>query len=198
MVLWNLFYHLYISQNQLIVLQSHAAELVLRSESIESWSLSSYGKAVNFLSKNTLLEVRRFWSLYAENQRLSTVDADAFRKAVATARPERYGPGHLVIHGIRSTGARGIYANSAMSGAFYGYWKTGVTAGNRKDLAALGFDRKGRVNPMFAFSSSPNRAFSVHYRSDPLLGFHLAEVFDSGHSDSNKANELTNAAKSQF
>ena len=36
MVLWNLFYHLYIPQKQLVVLQSHAAELVLRSESIES------------------------------------------------------------------------------------------------------------------------------------------------------------------
>ncbi len=59
---------------------------------------------------------------------------------------------------------------------------------------------KGHVNPMFDFSSSPNRAFSVsvHYGSAPLLDFHLAEVFYSGYSDFNKGNKLTDAAKPQF
>lgn len=62
-----------------------------------------------------------------------------------------------------------------MSSAFYDYWKTGVIAGDGDNLAALDSDRKGRLNPMFALSSSPAGAFSVHYGSGPLLGFHLAE-----------------------
>lgn len=58
------------------------------------------------------------------------------------------------------------------------YSKTGVVGGNREDILALGSSRKRRVNPMLAISSASNGDFALHYGSDPLLGFHVAEAFE--------------------
>ena len=161
---------------------------------------------VKTLNEDTLCDLRRFWSLYADTKSLSGNEAQAFearvRTAIAASFTERFsskeGEKVFAYQGFRSAGAHGMLVALAMSSAFEGYWKTGVVAGNRADVASLGHDQKGCVNPMMAFSSAPTGKFSVHYGSDPLLGFHLAEVFDQGDSTSDKADKLTKVAKSQF
>ena len=144
--------------------------------------------------------------MYANTKDFSQKEAQAFetlnRKAVGATFSQKFAPkeGSATFfgHGFRSTGAHGMPATLAMSDAFEKYWKSGVIAGNRKDIASLGSDQKGHANPMFAFSSAPTGEFAVHYGSDPLLGFHLAEVFDRGEPGSDKVDELTKVAKSQF
>lgn len=85
-----------------------------------------------------------------------------------------------------------------MGEAFKGFWSTGVVGGNSHDMLALGNEGKGRVNPMFAISSSPTKEFAVHYASDPLLGFHLAEAFDDGTKEAGTVGRVVQLAKSQF
>lgn len=69
-----------------------------------------------------------------------------------------------------------------------------------KNLGAKG---RGLVNPMFAISSAPSGKFAVHYGSEPLLGFHLAEAFRKIHTGSkldpaSQSDCLVEAAKIQF
>lgn len=87
--------------------------------------------------------------------------------------------------------------------AYREYWRTGVTGGNEADVAELGNSGKGFVNPMFAVSSAPAGDYAVHYGTEPLLGFTLAQAFHrqalAGHQDIVKSTEeIVKAAKLQF
>ena len=57
----------------------------------------------------------------------------------------------------------------------------------------------GFANPLFRLSSAPLANFAVHYGSGPLLGYHLADVFDDTTVGTSAiAEHLAAAAKSQF
>ncbi|KAL8785867.1 MAG: hypothetical protein Q9213_003099 [Squamulea squamosa] len=78
------------------------------------------------------------------------------------------------------------------------YWVTGVAGGDCKSLG-----KKGHANPMFAVSSAPSGEFAVHYGTEPLLGFHLAEAFRKLHCGEKmtlaaQGDRLVEAAKTQF
>ena len=190
--LWNLFYHFFVPRKEINLLQSHALKLVQSSQSSKAWELSKYGKVIQFLGEDTLKELSRFWNLYLETKDFGDSwyrDLEARNKALGT---------NNYYHGFRSAGARSMDSLEAMSKAFRDYWKTGVVAGNSEDLSMLGPDQKGCINPMLAYSSVSTVGFTVHYGSDPLLGFHLAEAFDFGTSPSHMSTILAKAAKSQF
>ena len=203
-ILWNIFYHLFVPDKELALLQDHASSLVQYSESIDTWSSSSYGKAIKFLNWNTLFEVRRFWSLYAGTKDASTIEAQALearvKKTINASILSRFEGDNqaLISHGVRSAGANSMSAFQLMSNAFQRYWHTGVVAGNDEDVASLGPNGRGNMNPMLTYSSAPSGEFSVHYGSDPLLGFHLADVFDRVEPASTSTTEIAGAAKAQF
>lgn len=79
---------------------------------------------------------------------------------------------------VRSAGAHAARAAEVMATAYRAYWTTGVVGGNEEDVAALEPSGRGRMNPLFANSSASNGDFAVHYGSDPLNGFHLAQAFN--------------------
>ena len=83
------------------------------------------------------------------------------------------------IHGVRSAGPFWIDALETMAHAYREYWRTGVAGGIAADVADLGANGQGFVNPMFAFSSAPAGDYAVHYGTEPLLGFPLAQAFHS-------------------
>lgn len=90
-----------------------------------------------------------------------------------------------------------------MAHAYREYWRTGVTGGNAADVVELGNSGKGFVNPMFAVSSAPAGDYAVHYGSEPLLGFSLAQAFHrqalAGSGNVVKSTEeIVKAAKLQF
>lgn len=101
-------------------------------------------------------------------------------------------------HSVRSAGAHGIFAAHSLSDTFHSFWKTGVVAGNHRDVSTLNQDGGGRVNPLMAISSVGSNQFNVHYGADPLAGFHLAEVFDVYQTKVAITNSLADLAKSQF
>lgn len=82
-------------------------------------------------------------------------------------------------------------------GAIQGYWKTGVVAGNKDDIKALGAGGKGFLNPTFAVSVISER--SILDRScDPLSSYHVAKVFDNPASKPQVLEDLAASAKKDF
>ncbi len=200
---WDIFYHLYIPDADLGILQDHAERLLNASTSTNVWMSSQYGKFVHFLSESTLTRVRKCWLQYAETKNLTStqkiaLDQRARAAIISTYRGRIGDPGTKTLHGIRSAGAHFTNALETMPSAFEEYWRTGVAGGNERDKSSLGNDGKGWVNPMFAVSSAPTGTYAVHYGSDPLLGFHLAEAFDTTKSGGSTMDRVVQIAKSQF
>lgn len=199
---WHIFYHFYILNSHLLLLKGHVNKLLEHSKSLDTWASSPYGRLIRFLSQDSLHQLRRIWSLYGSTQ-ASTLPRtqkyeDDTRSAIAAIYNDKIGQAGCTLHGVRAAGAHWANGMRTMSDTFDRYWKTGVTGGNRRDVQALSNDGKGRVNPMFAISSAPTRGFAVHYGSDPLLGFHLAEAFDTATGSDDAIERVVRLAKSQF
>ncbi|KAL8714524.1 MAG: hypothetical protein Q9220_001472 [cf. Caloplaca sp. 1 TL-2023] len=197
---WNLFYHMLIPTNDLNILRKHTAKLLEASESLDKWNALPYGKFVQFTTKATLTELRGYWTRYGAVDVSGKTDTDV-RDGMANRSREI---GTLdFLHGLRSAGPLWMTGMQVVSHAYRKYWETGIAGGYSEGCKALGQKEKGVVNPMFAISSAPSGRFAVHYGTDPLLGFHLAETFRlfqhagklslQEHSD-----RLVRAAKTQF
>ncbi|KAI9774114.1 MAG: hypothetical protein M1840_005207 [Geoglossum simile] len=198
--LWNTFYHFYIPERELHLLLRHSAKLVQASESIDTWLSSPYGSLIRFLNHGTLLQMRKYWSLYAETREYSDAQTKEFELRVRSAISKMYElrKSAWTAHGRRSAGVMHDVASLTMDQAFKGFWRTGVVGGNRVDEMGLGNGGKGFVNPMFAISSPPTGDFAVYYGSDPLHGFHFAEAFDDGDPMALKTDQVVQLAKAQF
>jgi len=108
-----------------------------------------------------------------------------------------------MIHGVRSAGPFWLDATDTVAHAYREYWRTGVAGGNAADVAELGNSGKGFVNPMFAVSSAPAGDYAVHYGTEPLLGFSLAQAIHrqalaGSQGIVKSAEEIVKAAKLQF
>ena len=198
--LWNIFYHLFVPDRALTVLREHARCLLRASESLETWTSSPFGTFIGFSSKDTLNSIRKFWVSYSTEH-----DRDQFetRARSVIGKQSQKDSGSNYVHGVRAAGPNWMDAVSTMAHAYREYWKTGVVGGNAEDIADLGNDGLGLVNPMFAVSSAPTGVYAVHYGTEPLLGFHVAEAF-SNHPESIHGaskgvnNHVINVAKGQF
>ncbi|KAI4195574.1 MAG: hypothetical protein LQ346_003396 [Caloplaca aetnensis] len=197
--IWNLFYHMLIPATDLRILREHCAKLLSASESSGAWLASPYGKFIQFSNRDTLKELRQYWTQYR--------DFDVAGKAAAELKDglsqnsKRIGQA-TVINGLRSAGVCWPNAMSAVGQIFRKYWETGVAAGNTDDRKSLGNGGKGFPNPMFAISSAPSGKFAVHYGTEPLVSFHLAETFrrvgGENLDQATQSNRLVKAAKDQF
>ena len=200
--LWNIFYHVFIPDSDLAFLQKQSRKLIGLAISADSWSTSPYGTWICFLDEDTRSRVCKIWSEYANTEDFTQSDQQKFerrgREGFATIYATKVQGGNAVMHGVRSGGAQAIRAVGTMPVAFEKYWKTGVVGGNSKDILALGNNSKGRLNPMFAISSASNGDFAVHYGSDPLLGFHLAEAFDEAPNEGEAIEKVVAISKSEF
>lgn len=198
--IWNLFYHLFIPDRTSNILREHARCLLRASESLEQWNSSSFGKSMRFLSQGSLDSIRNFWVSYAEVH-----DSTQYEKrARSVIRKRSQGiDGFTAMHGVRAAGPLWIDAVNTMAHAYREYWKTGVVGGNLKDIADLGKGGLGLVNPMFAESSAPGGDYAVHYGTEPLLGFHVAEAFSNNPESAIRAStgvieNVIDVAQAQF
>jgi hypothetical protein len=193
--LWRTYYHFYVTSTDLVFVQEHCKRLLAASNSISSWKASPFGSSVKFSTEACLFEVRRIWSLYAQTR---TKQEDGETRHAIESTYNRFVTGDnetgFVAQGVRSAGVYGILAVPSLNEAFRNFWRTGVVAGNDRDVAMLGQDDGGRVNPLMVIASSG--PFNVHHGLDPLIGFHLAEGFDL--TTKATTNSLAHLAKSQF
>jgi hypothetical protein len=199
-LLWEMYYHFFLSSEALEALLTHVKRLLEASRSMDIWNLSLYAKTLRFLSGATLRKIRGFWQNYlafydGEDSKTSTLASmqEVFRRSGASETG-------VFLNGSRSLGIHGTSdsATKCMSDAFRAYWATGVVAGNKKDASNVRQEGSGRTNALLTLSSAPLGKLAVHYGSDPLLGFRLPEVFDKDSKAMDTLGCLADAAKLQF
>ncbi|KAL8859677.1 MAG: hypothetical protein Q9178_003791 [Gyalolechia marmorata] len=187
-------------KSDLVILQEHTAKLLTASETLQTWLTSSYGDYVQLTNEATLRELRQYWIQY------KTIDVsgkiDKIVRIGMLKRSKEIGTSSY-LHGLRSAGPLWFSGMEVSGHSYRKYWETGVAGGNSMDSKALGEKGKGYANPMFAVSSAPSGEFAVHYGSEPLLGFNLAETFRELECGKKlhlaaQSDRLVEAAKTQF
>ncbi|KAL1663368.1 hypothetical protein GGF50DRAFT_128063 [Schizophyllum commune] len=118
-----------------------------------AWSGSSYAKFVKPRTEHTLHDMRRFWFKYATATFFTPTLKQQMRETLAKGMQE-------VIDGCENMADM---FQTGLAGKHYArYWKHGVVA--------------TEVNPTFLYTELGS-GFTLHYGSDPILGFHLAGLF---------------------
>lgn len=167
--MWNLYYHFFIDQSTLDVLLKQCQRLVDVSTDLPVWNSSKYGSFIRFCDAHTLSSIRRHWMLYIETDNFSKNEKDSLRKRFR--RDSREEAKHLNFGLTCSAGPLWMELPKDLAMKhFHHYWGTGVVVEDAEDAAAAKL-----INPTFAYSMM-GLGFELHYASDPLLSFHLAEA----------------------
>ena len=163
---------------------------------IDTWRDSPYSSFLIFCTKQTLSELRRHWMLYENVEDLPPKERENLKELFVKGKRSALAKfGDMTVIGRSAAGP--LWAEACGLGAehFKHYWKTGITSDDKKQVAAATF-----LNPTFAYSMS-GRGFTLHYGTDPILAFHLAETFAPTKSSRNNAvsiGDLAESVKSQF
>ncbi|KAF1912843.1 hypothetical protein BDU57DRAFT_531995 [Ampelomyces quisqualis] len=174
---WDIYYHFYLDQVSLQFLNNQARELLSLSTSMEAWHKTLYGRILRFCDLATFTRVRALWKAYSM-QDLNEKSRAAFDclleasiKRANETREYFIGSKHAhVTTGIRSAAPAGLaYAQDAHK-SYQHYWKHGSTNHDPETLSETNLP-----NPLFALNTIG--APTLHYGTDPLLGFHLATAF---------------------
>ncbi|KAI4126246.1 MAG: hypothetical protein LQ347_005055 [Umbilicaria vellea] len=175
--IWNIYYHLFLDNESLELLHIQTQKLQSFSASMQSWHSSEHGRLLRMCDQGTLLRVRRIWNSYGSSN-WSGDDKTSYKKrfesGIQQARDMqaiRFGHGKIVT-GLRSAAPISMPSMADLPDLFQRFWEHGVTDDDRGSLSKSRFP-----NPMFA--GSLEDAFTLHYGTDPLLGFHLATAYAS-------------------
>ena len=196
---WNTYYHFYITRGDTTYLRAVLNKLLETSTNLEKWNSSSHGKVISFSNLNTLERVRTVWKQHLDvidKEGNQAKDYEARKRSEIKKLWETRTKGMGVIGAFRAASPRCVESFDTIVAAFQGYWRTGVIGGNEadvKDLNSMG----SAVNPMLSVSSAPDGKFAAHYGTDPLMSFHIAEIFDSN-QESGYLEESIKIAKGQF
>ncbi|KAH6661701.1 hypothetical protein B0J14DRAFT_689098, partial [Halenospora varia] len=144
--IWGIYYHFYIDNHALELLQAQSKKLRKLATSIEAWHRAGYGRLLRFCDNETFVSVREIWKSYCLSD-LSPSGKDLYntrfeagiQKALA-AKVAFSGKGH-VITGLRSAGPTSLQAAQDLPGLHQYFWDHGVTG------EAVG---KKNPNPMCA------------------------------------------------
>lgn len=196
--LWDLFFHMFVDQTSLSILFKQCRKFVALAESMETWRAGLYGHFLTACNVATLRELRRVWTTYLDTASFSSKQAKHFKQRFIDDMKEmsrKRGFGGTTT-AARSAGPLAFHADQVVSRQFSSYWSSGIT-----DDDAQSQKRRLTVNPTFAFSIDGDK-FAVHYGTDPLTGFHLAEAFASGKftrpQERIPSHEVVRVAKDQF
>ncbi|KAI9650521.1 hypothetical protein NHQ30_000537 [Ciborinia camelliae] len=194
--IWNLFYHFFIPKEDTNLLRNQSAKLLSFSETLEKWAESPYS-SVSFLSLQTLEEVRKIWNQYSiERSTQEQESYEAPRRADISKIFKRY----IKNSEICSSYTAGVHISEGWRQAFNtirAYWTSGVVAGNKNDIKALGFDGNGILNPTFAVSSVSER-FVLSPSSNPLSGYHVPHLFDNPVDEEEVLEDSAASSKKDF
>ena len=170
--IWNIYYQMRIDKKADDLLQAHATKLVALSATMDTWKQSKYGSQLKFCDTATLADARMMWLFYSSsrdkadtsviNKRLNTV--------VDTANKMKGSQGMgAVITGFRSAAPAHIRSLMDMNALHKRFWKYGTVCPATEASA----DAK-LPNPMYL---TVDGVTTLHYGTDPLLGFHLATAY---------------------
>ncbi|KAI5808996.1 hypothetical protein DFH27DRAFT_510162 [Peziza echinospora] len=189
---WNILYNLLLDTDSLQLLQQQSKKLVDASLDEPTWRDGEYGGILRMVSRDTLQQLRGFWQKYADTLDYTEDQLKAY-EGMYKEGWDRIRRNHVgttrVTSGCRTAGPLWMESTRAADMSLKRYWTSGVAGGNETDLLVA-----KHVNPAFAFSSSPHGAFSLHYGSDPLLGFHSV----TSYTNVLQLIKVVSSAKSQF
>ncbi|KAG6332351.1 hypothetical protein ID866_6742 [Astraeus odoratus] len=196
--IWNIFYHMMLDKHSLLLLINQCKKLVALAESMESWKQGPYSRIIIICNDYTLSELRRFWNLWLETASYDAVQTIHLKAIFRGGMQE--GKRCCIRHALitsRAAGPLAPCATQTILDQFMAYWASGVT-----DSGSRNAQKADNVNPTFAFTSLGG-GFTVHYETDPISGFHLAEIFaPCGPKSSGplaiSVSELVSAVRNQF
>jgi MYND finger len=174
-MIWDIYYHLYLDNDSLRLLDSQAVKLLGLSDTLENWNAGRYGHAIRFCDQRTLAKVNSVWAGYSGNHLTPQEKLNRKIRYQATidkarvAKKQMKGEG-LSLSGIRSAAPVGILALQDLQEASIYFWEHGTVDQGKGNKTKL-----NHPNP--AFASSSNQALTLHYGLDPLIGFHLATAY---------------------
>ncbi|KAI6100532.1 hypothetical protein F5141DRAFT_303100 [Pisolithus sp. B1] len=196
--IWNVFYHMMLDENSLSLLIKQCRKLVPLTETLDSWKQGPYAHFVTMSSPDTLFEIGRFWKLWLGTSNFNAKQTKHFKQKFQDGiKNVRKRVEYAVMTSVRSAGPLAPLTLFAASEQFKRFWITGVTDDGSPDTKPA-----NNPNPTFAFSLFGDE-FAVHYGTDPMLCFHLAEALaSSGLELSTKTapvmHKVVRAARQQF
>lgn len=168
---WDAYYHLYLDDTVVQILEQHINDLLLLSASINEWRDSRFGSKFRFSDVATLQSIREIWSKYGAA--MADRDSEQYRSNFETAlkKSKEYkdatvGSGSLAYWGARSAAPLGLQAlmDDELKTTLDARWEMHTMDSASKTPQV--------PNPLFAVSLSENSV--LHHGSDPILSFHLA------------------------
>ncbi|KAI6007547.1 hypothetical protein F5J12DRAFT_741961 [Pisolithus orientalis] len=197
--IWNVFYHMMLDEGSLSLLIQQCRKLVPLAESLDSWRQGPYAHIVVMCNSDTLSEIGRFWKIWLGTFNFDAKQAKRFKENFQDGiiNVQRGHEADLITTSMRSAGPLAPVTLLAVSEQFKRFWMTGVTDDGSPDVKPA-----NNPNPTFAFSLSGEK-FAVHYGTDPISGFHLAEALaSSGLECSTKSpsviHKVVRTARQQF
>ncbi|KAG1718496.1 hypothetical protein EDD22DRAFT_942174, partial [Suillus occidentalis] len=193
----NIFFHFYLDKASHDLLISQCRKLVQLSRSLDSWNNGPYGHFLHMCTGDTLAELRRLWQLYVKTTTCSPSEAKAFQSAYAAdvkASKAKVGP---VCTAGRAAGPLSMYALKIAGNHYNIYWETGICSAVPKRPSEVSYP-----NATLAYSMVGDK-FAVHYGTDPLACFHLAEAFapavgSARHPEKVTLEDVISVCKTQF
>ena len=173
--IWNIYYHLYLDDDSLRLLDSQAVKLASLSVTLERWNTGQYGHALRFCDQRTFAKIKAVWTAYSSEQLDQEEKLNRRQRYQATIDKARAAKKQMMgesvsYSGVRSGSPIGIQALRDLPTIHDYFWAHGTVN--------LGEDTKNQPkHPNPTFTSSPNQALTLHYGLDPLLGFHLATAY---------------------
>ncbi|EEH47199.2 uncharacterized protein PADG_03297 [Paracoccidioides brasiliensis Pb18] len=176
LLLWNIYYHLFIDDKSLGLLESQIKKLCRLSNSLRHWHRSKYGRLLRFCDSKTLALVGDVWYSYihASDKVLYVTGFRSAIQACLEVKAATLGPG-IEVNGARSAAPNAAGAIRDLPGLHSRYWKNGSTSNDPKASNV-------HANPTLA--PLENDPAMLYYAIDPLHGFHLVTAYTSIGSES--------------
>ncbi|RYP66621.1 hypothetical protein DL771_007690 [Monosporascus sp. 5C6A] len=174
--IWCIYYHMYLDKEALDTLRLQAKKLYEFSGTMEIWQQSPYGRHLAFCDFATLAEVRDMWRFY--NVERNGTNARDFKRRFESVlqKAKEWRDETATYHtALRSAMPAQMNALRDVDELHKHYWKYGSTELNAKVRAG-----EKHANPMFLTLEDES---TIHYGTDPLLGFHLAPAYTPLHAD---------------
>jgi hypothetical protein len=170
--IWNIYYHMRIDKKSDDLLQTQASKLVALSATLNTWKQSKYGSQLKFCDTATLADARKMWLFYSSDRaKVETSNINKRLDAVMDTAKQMKGfpEAAFIITGFRSTAPAHVGSVMDMGTLHERFWKHGTI-----DPTAEAFAKTKLPNRMFLTDDDSS---TLHYGTDPLLGFHLATAY---------------------
>lgn len=169
---WNVFYNMFLDEDSLSLLFSQSRKLLDCSTTLNGWHASKYGNILRICTGNTLDRVRLIWKHYIGVSSMSTNDRKDFERRFSAGMKNTKVKNMGVYFALRSAGPVFMETRPILGEAYEEYVRSGIITSDVDYRKKANF-----ANPSFAYTSLSGDKFAVHYATDPLSVFHLAEAF---------------------